>query len=50
MWRHVFEPNLRDHAFWRWLAPHEIHRASEDGWQLFGTVNVRVLLLFVTVS
>jgi hypothetical protein len=34
MWRHVFEPNLRDHAFWRWLAPNEIHRASEDGWQL----------------
>jgi hypothetical protein len=34
MWRHVFAPNLRDHAVWRWLAPHEIHRASEDGWQL----------------
>ena len=33
MWRHVFEPNIRDHAFW---SPRigTIARASFDGWQL----------------
>ena len=34
LWRHVFEPNIRDHAFWRWSAPHGIERATEDNWSL----------------
>ncbi|HAB47085.1 MAG: hypothetical protein EB036_03400 [Betaproteobacteria bacterium] len=34
MWRHVFEPNFRDHALWRFAAPESMQRASQDQWQL----------------
>jgi hypothetical protein len=34
MWRHVFEPNVRDHALWRFAAPERMQRASEDHWPL----------------
>jgi len=33
MWRHVFEPNIRDHAFWG-LASQTMTRASFDDWRL----------------
>ena len=33
MWRHVFEPNIRDHAFWG-LASQSLTRATFDDWRL----------------
>ncbi len=33
MWRHVFEPNIRDHAFWG-LASRSLTRATFDDWRL----------------
>jgi len=33
MWRHVFEPNIRDHAFWS-LASQSLTRATFDDWRL----------------
>jgi hypothetical protein len=37
MWRHIFEPNIRDHAF-AWLPangrPAPAVRATEDGWKI----------------
>lgn len=34
LWRHVFEPNRRDHALIRLAEPDAIHPVSEDRWMI----------------